>query len=65
MHFDVVLSEFIHPFSKMRRRAQFSIRADLTRLSVCVRVRCVCVLLNVESGVSDKQDREGVLAEQV
>ncbi len=37
MHFDVVLSEFIHPCSKMRRRAQFSIRAELTRLSVCVR----------------------------
>ncbi len=43
MHFDVVLSEFIHPCSKKRRRAQFSIRAELTWLSVCVRFRCVCV----------------------
>ncbi len=43
MHFYVVLSEFIHPCSKKRRRAQFSIRAELTRLSVCVRFRCVCV----------------------
>ncbi len=41
MHFDVVLSEFIHPCSKMRRRAQFNIRAEFTRLSVCVRFRCV------------------------
>ncbi len=40
MHFDVVLSVFIHPCSKMRR-AQFSIRAELTRLSVRVRFRCV------------------------
>ncbi len=43
MHFDVVVSEFIHPCSKKLRRAQFSIRAELTRLSVCVRFRCVCV----------------------
>ncbi len=43
MHFDIVLSEFIHPFSKKQRRAQFSSRAELTRLSVCVRFRCVCV----------------------
>ncbi len=43
MHFDVVLSEFIHPCSKKRRRAQFSIRSELTRLSVCTRFRCVCV----------------------
>ncbi len=43
MHFDVVLSEFIHPCTKKRRRAQFSIRAELTWLSVCVRFRCVCV----------------------
>ncbi len=41
MHFDVVLSVFIHPCSKKRKRAQFSIRAELTRLSVCVRFRCV------------------------
>ncbi len=36
MHFDVVLSVFIHPCTK-RRRAQFSIRRELTWLSVCVR----------------------------
>ncbi len=42
MHFDVVLSEFIHPCSKKRRRAQFSIRAELTRLSECTRFRCAC-----------------------
>ncbi len=41
MHFDVVLSVFIHPCSKKWRRAQFSIRAELTRQSVCVRFRCV------------------------
>ncbi len=43
MHVDVVLSELIHPCSKKRRRAQFSIHAELTRLSVCVCFRCVCV----------------------
>ncbi len=43
MHFDVVLSEFSHPCSKKRRRAQFSIRAELTWLSVCIRFRCVRV----------------------
>ncbi len=37
MHVDVVLSVFIHPCTKKRRRAQFSIRAELMRLSVCVR----------------------------
>ncbi len=42
MHFDVVLSEFIHPCSKKRRRAQFSIRAELTRLSVCASDVCAC-----------------------
>ncbi len=36
-----ILSEFIHPCSKKRRRAQFSIRAELTRLSGCVCFRCV------------------------
>ncbi len=43
MHFAVVLSVFIHPCTKKaeERRAQFSIRAELTRLSVCVRFRCV------------------------
>ncbi len=41
MHFDVVVSEFIHSCSKMRRRAQFSIHAELMWLSVCVRFRCV------------------------
>ncbi len=43
VHFDVVLSVFIHPCSHKRRRAQFSIRAELTRLSVCMRFRRVCV----------------------
>ncbi len=43
MHFDVILSEFIHPCSNKWRRAQFSICAEFTRLSVCVRFRCVCV----------------------
>ncbi len=42
MNFDVVLSEFIYPCSKKRRKAQFSIRAELTRLSVCMRFRCAC-----------------------
>ncbi len=32
---------------------------------MCVRAHSSDVMLNVESGVSDKQDREGVLAEQV
>ncbi len=36
INFDVVLSVFIHPCTKKRRRAQFSIRAELTRLSVSV-----------------------------
>ncbi len=49
MHFDVVLSEFIHPCSKKRRRAQFSIRAELIRLSVCVCFRCVCDLFRQQS----------------
>ncbi len=35
MHFDVVLSECIHPCSKKWRRVQFSIHAELTRLLVC------------------------------
>ncbi len=39
---DVVLSVFIQPCTK-RRRAQFSICAELTWLSVCVHFRCVCV----------------------
>ncbi len=42
MHFDVVLSEFIHPCSKKWRRAQFSIRAELTRLSECAHFICAC-----------------------
>ncbi len=36
IHFDVVLSVFIHPCTKKRRIAQFSIRAELVRLSVSV-----------------------------
>ncbi len=42
MHFDVVLSVFIHPCTKKRRRAQVSIRAELTRLSMCVRALQMC-----------------------
>ncbi len=34
INFDVVLSVFIHPCTKKRRRAQFSIPAELARLSV-------------------------------
>ncbi len=46
MHVDVVLSEFIHPCSKKRRRAQCSIRVDA---AVCVRAlqMCVCVCVRV------------------
>ncbi len=40
MHFDVVLTVFIHPCSKKRRRAQYSCRVDAT---VCVRVLQMCV----------------------
>ncbi len=40
MHFDVVLSEFIHPCSKKRRRAQYSCRVDA---AVCVRALQMCV----------------------
>ncbi len=40
IHFYVVLSVFSHPCTKKWRRAQFSIHAELTWLSVCV---CVCV----------------------
>ncbi len=36
INFDVVLSVFIHPCTKKWRRALFSIRAELTRLSVSV-----------------------------
>ncbi len=36
IHFDVVFSVFIHPCTKKRRRAQFSIHAELARLSVSV-----------------------------
>ncbi len=43
MHFYVVLNVFIHPCSKKRKRAQFSIHAELMRPSVYVRFRCVCV----------------------
>ncbi len=54
MHFDAVLSEFIHPCSKKRRRAQYSRGVDtavcvralqmcVCDSDVCVRFRCVCV----------------------
>ncbi len=41
MHFDLVLSVFIHPCTKKRKKAHCSIRAELTRVSVCVRFRFV------------------------
>ncbi len=43
MHFDAVLSEFIHPCSKKRRRAQYSRGVDT---AVCVRAlqMCVCAI---------------------
>ncbi len=43
MHFDAVLSEFIHPCSTKRRRAQYSRGVD-TAVCVCVRFRCVRAL---------------------
>ncbi len=42
MHFDVVLSVFIHPCTQKQRRAQFSIRSEFTRLSVRARALDVC-----------------------
>ncbi len=47
MHFDVVLSEFIHPCSKKRRTVQFAavfrcVCACASDVCVCVRFRCVC-----------------------
>ncbi len=43
MHVDVVLSEFIHPCSKKRRGAQFSIRAELSlRGCLCAHASDVC-----------------------
>ncbi len=54
MHFDVVLSEFIHPCTKKRRRAQYSRRVDA---AVCVRALqmcvCVCVCVCVCARASD------------
>ncbi len=40
MHFDAVLSEFIHPCSTKRRRAQYSHVVDT---AVCVRALQMCV----------------------
>ncbi len=40
MHFDAVLSEFIHPCSTKRRRAQYSRGVDT---AVCVRALQMCV----------------------
>ncbi len=39
MHFDAVLSEFIHPCSKKRRRAQYSRGVDT---AVCARALQMC-----------------------
>ncbi len=47
MHFDVVLSEFIHPCTKKQRRAQYSRGVDAhvcvraLQMCVCMRFRCV------------------------
>ncbi len=47
MHFDVVLSEFIHPCTKKQRRAQYSRGVDAhvcvraLQMCVCARFRCV------------------------
>ncbi len=40
MHFDVVLSVFIHPCTQKQRRAQYSRRVDA---AVCVRALQMCV----------------------
>ncbi len=40
MHFDVVLSVFIHPCTQKRRRAQYSRGVDA---AVCVRALQMCV----------------------
>ncbi len=50
IHFDVVLSVFIHPCTKKRRRAQFSIHAELTRLSVSVAEPDVFIGMSPERG---------------
>ncbi len=52
LHFDVVLSEFIHPCTQMRKRAQYSLRDDA---AVCVRAlqMCVCVCVCVCARASD------------
>ncbi len=42
MHFDVVLTEFISPCSKIGGELNL-VFVQLTRLSVCMRFRCVCV----------------------
>ncbi len=54
IHFDVVLSVFIHSCTKKRRRAQFSIRAELTWLSVSGRARMSSLFLHYSSSFQDK-----------
>ncbi len=62
MHFDVVLSVFIHPCTKKWRRAQYSRRVDAAvcvralqmcacASDVCVRFRCVRVMCACASDV--------------
>ncbi len=41
MHFDVVWSVFIHPYTKKAEESSIQFHAELTWLSVCVRFRCV------------------------
>ncbi len=44
MHFDVVLSEFIHPCTKKQRRAQYSrgVDAHASDVCVCALQMCAC-----------------------
>ncbi len=50
MHFDVVISVFIHPCTKKRRRAQYSRRVNA---AVCVRALQMCVCVCVCARASD------------
>ncbi len=51
MHADVVLSVFIHPCSKKRRRAQYSRGVDA---AVCVRALQMCVHVRACASVRGK-----------
>ncbi len=52
MHFDVVLSVFIHPCTQKRRRAQYSRRVDAA-VCVCALQMCVCALQMCARKTSD------------